>query len=345
MLRYPTMKNTLVFWLLPLVFFACGENVKVPNVSGVKMEVAVERFDRSFFSMDTARLLTDLSGVQAKHPVFYADFMQQVLALPMQEGAAEAQKNLLFFFRGYRPLYDTLMASYTNVDDIQKSVQEGLQFVRYYFPQYPAKQKLIFFVGPFDAPGTALTREGIAVGLQLYAGKDFPFYLSPEGISIFPTYISRRFERNYIAVNCLKAVVQEICPDSVGSGPLIDQMIRRGREAWLLDCFLPRAADSLRMGYTGDQLRWCQANESLIWSYFLKNIELQTSEPEIIQNFLGEGPFTAGLDQENSPGNLGTWVGRQIVRAYVRNNSDITPAEVIRLDPAKILEGAAYKPR
>jgi len=339
------MKKTLVFWLLPFVLLACREKVDAPDVAGVEMEVTVERFDQAFFSMDTNRLSEELVRIRKQEPTFYVDFMQQVLGLPANDSSADVRNNLLFFYEGYRPLYDTLMLAYKPVEDIQQSLRTGLQFVRYYFPSYPSKQKLIFFVGPFDAPGTALTREGMAVGLQQYAGKDFSFYQSPEGPALFPTYISRRFERSYIVVNCMKVLVQELCADPAETGTLIEQMIRRGREAWLLEKFLPHTADSLRMGYTNDQLRWCRANESLIWSYLLNTTDLQTREPEVIQLYLGEAPFTSGLDQDRSPGNLGTWVGRQIVREYVRNHPAISPAELIRVAPEKILEGAAYKPR
>ena len=337
------MKKILASWLLAFIFFACGEKIVAPDVSAVEMEVPVDRFDRSFFSMDTSRLIAELSQVQTQHPVFYTEFMEGIMGFPSRDPSADVLNNLLFFYKGYRPLYDSLMSTYKQVDDIQKSLKQGLQFVRYYFPQYPARQKLIFFVGPFDAPGVVITKEGMAVGLQLFADKNFSFYQSPQGISLFPNYISRRFEREYIVVNCLQGVIKELCPDT--SGSLIHQMIRRGREAWLLERFLPYTADSLRMGFTKDQLRWCQSNESLIWSYFLKNVDLQTTEIDILLTYLGESPFTAGLDQENSPGNLGTWVGRQIVRAYVRKNPNTSPSALIQMDPAKILEGAAYKPR
>ena len=145
-------------------------------------------------------------------------------------------------------------------------------------------------------------------------------------------------------MNALKLVVQELCPDTVGFGPLIDQIVVHGREAWLLDQFLPSTADSLKLGFTQNQIDWCEQNEALIWSYLVKNIDLQSTDPDLIQNFLGEAPFTAGLDQDHSPGNLGNWIGRQILRAYKKKHPNVSLSEVIKLTPAQILEGAAYKP-
>lgn len=343
--RYKNMRLYLLPLLALFLLPACREKIRVPDVSGVEMKVDVARFDQSFFEIDTNVLFNDMVRLQQGYPQFYPDFMQEVLGLPPFDTSTDVRNNLIFFYQGYRPLYDSLLKTYAQTTDIQAAVEQGMRYARYYFPDFPAKQKLIFFVGPFDAPGAALTREGIAIGLHLYAGADFSFYQSPQGTELYPTYISRRFERAYIPVNALKLVVQELCPDTIGFGPLIEQMIRRGREAWLLDQFLPRTADSLKLGYTDNQLSWCEANESLIWSYFLKNIDPQTTDPDILQNFLGEGPFTAGLDQERSPGNLGTWIGRQIVRAYLKKFPNTTARELARIPADKILDGAAYKPR
>ena len=339
------MNKIIVFLLGTLLLSACGEKVKAPDISGVPMELETLRFDRSFFTIDTNALFSEMSRLSSTYPMFYADFMQEVLGLPANDTSGDIRNNLLFFYQGYRPLYDSLQEVFNETADIEEKVREGMRYARYYFPNYPAKQKLIFFLGPFDAPGTALTREGIAVGLQQYAGKDFSFYQSQQGLELFPSYISRRFERSYIPINCLKLVVQELCPDTVGFSPLIAQMIRRGREAWILDQFLPFTPDTLKLGYTARQLKWCESNEALIWSYFLKNIDPQSTDPDVIQNFLGEGPFTMGLDQDNSPGNLGTWIGRQIVRAYQKKNGNKSPAELMRISPDEILEKAAYKPR
>ena len=63
-----------------------------------------------------------------------------------------------------------------------------------YFPRYEVP-KFISYLGPFDAPGVAITESAVAIGLQLYAGQDFPFYTSVEGQQLFPAYISKRFEK------------------------------------------------------------------------------------------------------------------------------------------------------
>jgi hypothetical protein len=60
---------------------------------------------------------------------------------------------------------------------------------------------------------------------------------------------------------------------------------------------------------------------------------------------LGEAPFTQGLSQEYSPGNLGTWVGWQIVKKFVAGRTELAPEAVMKTSPATILEQAKYKPK
>jgi hypothetical protein len=67
--------------------------------------------------------------------------------------------------------------------------------------------------------------------------------------------------------------------------------------------------------------------------------------PVVIQTYIGEGPFTQGFSQELSPGNIGQWLGWQIIKKYLSKNPDITPEELMKTDSKIILEEAKYKPK
>lgn len=338
------MKKTCLCFLTVLLFSSCGNKKGIPDVSKIKINIPVERFDQSFFSIDTNDIRGGLRNVQQKHPDFYFDFMQEILGV---SGSDTSLKTILVtkeFLKGYLPIYDSLQLIYKKTDRLQKELENGFQFVKYYFPDYKTG-KAILFVGPFDAPGIASTHSGIAIGLQQYAGKDFSVYQSIPGQEIFPLYISRRFSKEYIAANCIKAVAQDIFPDQSGGKPLIEQMIEKGKQWFLLDKFLPATPDSIKTGYTQLQLDWCKENEGLIWSAIVKNEDLNSLNPTVIQTYIGEGPFTQGFSQEYSPGNLGQWIGWQIVKKFVSKNSDMKPEDVMKTDARTILEEAKYKPK
>lgn len=338
------MKKTVLIPFLVIVLLACNNKKGIPDVSGIKVDIPVERFDRTFFVTDTMRLREDLQRLQQQHPGFYTDFMQEILGV---DGAV-SDVNTLFvtkeFIRGYSAIYDSVKSKYNDLAWLRKEVQEAFRFVKYYFPAYKTG-KLILFLGPFDAPGVASTASGLAVGLQQFAGKDFSVYQSPQMQEIFPLYISRRFSPEYITANCMKAVVLELFPDQSAGKPLIEQMVEKGKQWYLLDKFLPFTPDSIKTGFTKQQLDWCKENEGLVWSEIVRNEDLNSLNPTVIQTYIGEGPFTQGFSQEYSPGNLGQWLGWQIVKKFVSKNPDLKPEEIMRTPARKILDEAKYKPK
>ena len=140
-------------------------------------------------------------------------------------------------------------------------------------------------------------------------------------------------------------VVDDLFPDNSRGKPLIEQMIEKGKQWFLLNKFLPHAPDSIKTGYTQQQLNWCRENEGLIWSYIIKNENLDAVDHVTLQTYIGEGPFTQGFSQEYSPGNLGQWIGWQIVNEYAEKNSSLHPKEIMQTPARKILEEAKYKPK
>jgi uncharacterized protein YjaZ len=48
---------------------------------------------------------------------------------------------------------------------------------------------------------------------------------------------------------------------------------------------------------------------------------------------------------DTSPGNIGTWVGWQIVKKYVELHPDITPVQLMRTPARQIFDEAKYKPK
>lgn len=338
------MKKPGLLLIAAFSLFSCNNKEGVPDVSSIEVDIPVERFDNSFFSIDSNDISNGLRKVQQQHPDFYTDFMQNILGV---SGVDTNQNTILVtkeFLRGYLPVYDSLQLKYKKTDWLQKELEKAFQYVKYYFPHYKTG-KAILFTGPFDAPGVASVNAGIAIGLQQFAGKDFSVYQSPMGQELFPTYISKRFAPEYITANCMKAVAEELFPDKSGDKPLIEQMIEKGKRWYLLDKFLPATPDSIKTGYTNKQLNWCNDNEGLIWSYLVKNEDLNSLSPAVLQTYIGEAPFTQGFSQESSPGNIGQWIGWQIIKKFVAKNPDAMPGDIMRTEAKKILEEAKYKPK
>lgn len=65
----------------------------------------------------------------------------------------------------------------------------------------------------------------------------------------------------------------------------------------------------------------------------------------MIQTYIGDAPFTQGFSQEQSPGNLGQWIGWQIVKKFAGKKEGIRVQELMQTAAASINEEAKYKPK
>jgi hypothetical protein len=339
------MKKTTLYFFIVVLLAACANNKEnTPDVSGIKVDLKIERFDKDFFNLDTNNLVEGLQRLEANYPAFYNDYMQGILGVNGAANDLSTQKMTRVILNNYAPVYAAATQELSDFSTIEKDLKKGFQFVKYYFPQYRIPG-IITFMGTFDAPGMALTERYIGIGLHQYAGKNFEGYKSEQLRQLYPAYISRRFESQYIPANVMKAVVTDLFPDKSATKPLIEQMIEKGKQWWLLDKFLPGEPDSVKTGYTKQQLDWCRQNEGLMWSYMLKNEDLYSITPSTIQIYIGEAPFTQAFSQELSPGNIGQWIGWQIVRKFAENNPNLKPEDVMQTPAKKVLEESKYKPK
>ena len=66
------------FWLcFTGIFFlsSCDNKSKGPDVSTIKVNLVLERFEKDFFEIDTLNLSQSLDQLHSKYPGFYLDFM------------------------------------------------------------------------------------------------------------------------------------------------------------------------------------------------------------------------------------------------------------------------------
>ncbi|HMR92791.1 MAG TPA: hypothetical protein PKC69_10765 [Chitinophagaceae bacterium] len=340
----------MAVWLLAATtLLACNNKDNKPDTSGIKVDLQFKRFDQDFFSLDTNNLQQGLAALSGQYPELTGIFLQNILGA---EPYAAAENSRLYL-RMSAAIRDTINDVFKSTAELEKDFTAAFKIVKYYFPDY--KVPAIYTVaGPMDAlaqgaygPEPNFLRPDFAgISLQFYLGRDFSIYHDEYFVNnVVPLYRSRRFSKEYIVPDVMKLVAENLFPDNSKARPLIEQMIERGKQWWLLDKFLPDTHDSLKTGYTTRQLTWCRENEGLIWAHIVKTENLYATDPFTLQNYLGEAPFTQGFSQEFSPGNLGSWIGWQIVKKYADKNSSSAVKEIMEAAPGHILEAAKYKPK
>jgi gliding motility-associated lipoprotein GldB len=342
------MRNSQTY----LFFFICAlalscTNKKGPDVSQINLKISVERFDRELNSLNPSNLTDKTAELRQKYTWFYDDYMAQMLGVGTPSSGPSYLNSLAAVLQNpdYIELSSSVKKAYPDFTPYQQELEEAFKHVRYYYPQQKIP-RLITFVSGF-AVQTPIGNDYIGIGLDMFLGSHGNRFYPALRQSI-PHYIARRFTPENISPRVIEAFArEEMFPEDDKDRNLLSKMIYNGKILYLMDSFLPQAPDTLKIGYTKQQLEWCQENEGGIWAYFLENELLYESDYMKIQKYLAEAPFTPGLGEnsESAP-KLGVWTGWQIVRKYMDQNPDLTLQELmLEKDAQKILTGSKYKPK
>ena len=333
---------SLVFLFAVLVFTACGDDNRTPrpDVSDIKVELQLLRFEQDIFALDTTDMQMEMQGLLGKYPVMLPLFCNEIIH--DQSNPSETPREALTGFitvPQVRHLYDTVQQVYGDLRWLEKDLQKMFQYHRYYFPQKPVPQ-VVTMISEFATDAFTAGDSLCGIGLDMFLGENYPGY-NPD---VFPYFMRRQFQKDYIVVRLAKAVAQNHA-DAPSGRRLLDLMLHNGKQLYLADCILPDVADSLKMGYTRTQMEGCYTNEAEVWARLLSEKLLYSTDFDKFRKLVTPSPNAPIIFQE-APGEIGNWVGLQIVRAYLKRYPETTMEQLLQMnDSQKFLELAKYKPR
>ncbi len=334
-----------LFFLICLPAVSCN-NKKTPDVSHIELELNIERFDQELNKLNTDDLDKEIPVLRKKYTWFYDDYMERMISAGSTADTAY-YNNLRSVLQNedYRALRSAVEKTFPDMDQQEKELKEAYKYIRYYYPKQKLP-RLISFISGF-AVQTPVGNDYIGIGLDMFLGPNgSQFY--PALRQSIPLYISRRFSPENISPRVIEALVREnMFPDEDKDRSLLAKIIYNGKILYFLDQVLPEKADSLKIGYTTEQLKWCQEYEAGIWAFLLQNELLYETDYMKIQKYLAEAPFTPGIgDNSESAPKLGIWTGWQIVKRYMEKNPEVSLQQLMQnKDAQKILTDSKYKPK
>jgi len=160
-----------------VILLSCNSFQKTPDISAIEVPLTTVRYEQSFFAIDTLRLDASLQKLAGQQPLFTQDFLYNILATTPET----ATKDVPQFISAYQSLYKQASSKFSSIQKQEQAIKEGLKYIKYYFPDYKLPTKLITFIGPINSFGNIITIDALAIGLQMYLGKNDPIYLSEEG--------------------------------------------------------------------------------------------------------------------------------------------------------------------
>ena len=109
---------------------------------------------------------------------------------------------------------------------------------------------------------------------------------------------------------------------------------------------MPNADDTVKIGYTKEELAWAQENEDPIWRNFIEQEHLYSTDAELSKRFLDPAPFSKfGLELDiESPGRIGQYIGWQIVKVFMEKN-EVSLEQLLSVPADEILKKSNYKPK
>jgi len=317
------MKFYLYSFLFCCIFWSCDKKTAVEKaVEEIPLDIKVERFDQVFFESKPQ----ELQKIKKAFPVFFPK------EVPDSVWTNKIQNPL------WRELYSEVQKKYSDIEPVRSELVTLFKHIKHYFPKTKTP-KAVTVIAEMDYNTKAIYADSLVIlSLELYLGKAHRFYE-------FPKYIKQNFEQRQM----MPDLVSSFAATKINFGKdktLLSQMVYYGKQLYLKDLLLPAYSDAEKMGYAPKEISWCEENETYIWRYFLENEILYSDESKLTSRFIAPAPFSKfylEIDNE-SPGQVGAWIGWQIVRSYAENN-DVPLAKLLDMNAKELFEKSKYKPK
>ncbi len=340
------MKSFKFVLLVSLFFMGCVSNSdnNIPDVSNIKIDFDIHRFDHELKSLDSLKMLDQIQALKAKYPAFANLYFNSIYPIDLQD--AELLSNTL---KGefFNYLLDTTSTVFGEMADIKKDLHEAYQFLKYYFPNSDIPD-VYCLVSEFGYQRFIFSdeneKDALGIGLDLFMGSDFPYKEIDPSNPAFSDYLTRSFNKEHL----VKKSIETILEDKLGPAPgnrMLDIMIHNGKKLYFLDKILPSTPDSIILEYTTEQTDWVSENELEMWAFFFREDLFYESNTMKIGKYLNPSPNSPKMP-DNAPGMTGNYLGWKIVEAYMNRFPQTSINDlIIEKDAQKILDQSKFKPR
>jgi hypothetical protein len=323
---------------------ACQSKRELPDVSGIQVSVDILRFEKDLLHMDTSNPDLAIRELRQQYPDFLRCFSENMLVprTPIDSTKRlQAALKRIIGYQGFLAAYDSTQSLYDDLSWLEDDLTQAFKYFKYYYPDSAVPQ-VVTFISEYQYGAVTCTDSTFGIGLDMFLGKDFSYYSTFE-IGV-PNYRLVKMEREYIVPVLLRAIAQNMYGAWAEQNTLIAQMIHNGKIAAFIDAMIPEEPDYLKIDYTPEQQQWCEDNEGEVWAH-LKGEELlfKASKLEYMK-YIADAPGTPGMPPE-APGNIGSWVGWQIVKAYMEQTGSTITEVMNEANYQKILDESRYKPR
>ena len=316
-------RQKFILYFIIFIFFSCNEKSKNIDTSKIHINFDIIRFEKIFFESP----ISSFKKIKSEYSFFFPqDIEDSVWKSKMVDPYNHIiLKQINKVWEGY---------------DFDLELSKLFKHIKYYFPNFKLPD-VYTYISDFDYENRIILSNGkLFVALDLYLGSKSEFYQNR-----FPRYIAHNMDRRQFLRDIAYYIARDIVPLDEGT-TFLDKAIYNGKLILLIDYFLPKESNDVKMGYETKKNIWIENNEKNVWKYFVNNRILYSTNTNIHSRFFGLAPFSKFyLDIDNkTPGQVGVWIGWKILISYLKNN-DVSIDELIRdKNNIEIFKKSKYKP-
>ncbi len=323
-------------WLLLLVFTAlltaCQSSRDLDvDVSQTEVDaVEIRRYEKAVFKLNPDFTAGDVVSLHEEFPFFVDEHVDSAELYALREYVNDPVN---------RDLYLAVKEKYPETSDLENQLRDMFRHMKYYFPRF--KPPTVYsYVSSLSYDNSMIYRDSVMViGLDMFLGKEASFY----NMAGFPRYVSRWFVSERIVPAACNAMVSPLIPQAQNPS-LLDYMVQKGKLLYLMDAMMPQKADKYKIRYTDAQIKWIEEYEVYVWGLIVDKDLLFSKERPKIKSFIDDAPFTSTISKE-APPRLAEWLGWQLIRKYMDENTGVSIQELIRnTNHMEILKKSRYKP-
>ncbi len=334
------LRQPIFVLLIFVLLFSCKPNPLKVNISDIKSDIEVVRFDNELFEIYSTDTLKAIIALSNKYPEFFDLFTYKVIQIGGMGDSLflDGMKKFLTdtMIQDVRKLVNT---EFSDFDKTEKELNEAFKYFQYHFP---GKEVPTVYTCISGFNQSVFTAENIiGISLDKYLGRDCDYYSK---LNSTPQYKILNMHKDKIVSDVAYAWGVTEFEHTNKATSLLDNMIHHGKLMYFVDALLPEMHDSLKIGYTSLQLEWCKKNEAQMWSQLIEHKMLYSNKRMDIVRYINNSPTTSGFPLE-SPGRTGVWIGWQIVRQYMKKFPETTLPDLMQNNNyQQILNDSKYFP-
>ncbi len=331
-----TEASVLLFILVVFSFSDCNRKPHYQaDTRGIHIDpIQIDRYEEVLFQINPFMLREEIDPHIETFYFFLGDEIDDPLS----------QQRLYDYITDplIKELYIDSREVWYDLSELEAALSRSFQFYRAHFPDEAIPRIYSYISGLDHQLPIKYAENNLVIGLDMYLGRDYHYYRK---IGV-PVYQTISMDPNYVLPDVMRIIGEKHLQQSMAiPESFLEYMIYEGKLLYFMDCMLPQLADSLKIRYTTDQLTWMQQNRGRVWSYYLENEFLYSSDRQLINRFIGDAPFTSAFSRHSAP-RTASWIGWQIVREYMRRHKDVSLQELLSdNDAGKILHESRFRGR